>query len=352
MDLSTVFRRTLVLLPLVLLSACSGQTSTASATLPQISSSKVNSDFTFTGFSRPDVSFQQPRLGGSRPSWMHVRNDLVGNGLYVDGYTQSAVLEYKAKDKKNQGPICQAPAPYDTYSITTDSNGNVWAATPQGSQVVEIAAGCGSTLQTLSDPDGYAVAVALTSKGKVYVANEVGLNGKAGNIEVYKPGTTSPSQTLTSSIIKKCYECGLENIAVDKKGNVYVTLAGFGFSEVVEFLHGGRKSVLLGLTGITAPQGIYFDRQQNMILVDGIGGQVEIFAPPYSGSPTSVFALKANSPQAALNNKNTLIYLADYLNGTIDVYSYPSGAYKYSITAGIGPSDYINSVAISPRSPN
>lgn len=49
---------------------------------------------------------------------------------------------------------------------------------------------------------------------------------------------------------------------------------------------------------------------------------------------------------------NTLLYVSGVANGAIDVYSYPTGKYQYSVTNGLGSTLNVEGVALDPENAN
>ncbi|MEO6991117.1 MAG: SBBP repeat-containing protein [Candidatus Baltobacteraceae bacterium] len=273
-------------------------------------------------------------------------NATAAGGLYVAQYKINLVNEYALPDTKNDPPKCvdAVPGP-EGYVNGVGVNAQHVLYVPGfyagKAQVLTFAANCGSAGPTLNDPNGFTVDVAFdNAKGTVYVADP-----STNGIDAYAKGATSPTRTLSSSVIQRPY-----GVAVDRVGNVF--LSGTTSSNVVEFPKGHQKgSRVLGLTGLKFPVGLEFDLKNNLIVIDDSAG-ILIYAPPYSGAPNHTFATKGTADYGKLDAANHNFYVNNLSNGSADVYAYPSGKYRYSITNGLSVNNTVTGIAVDPPSPN
>jgi hypothetical protein len=282
-----------------------------------------------------------------------------GKGVYVVTGTPSGLYiinQYPLNDKKDVAPLCTIPGGTSDFpgDVATDKNGNLWVptiATPSISsawEVVEYAPGCGKQGTVLDDNGvGEPIGIEFDSKGTAYVANEVDSQFGPGNVAVFPPGHTSPTKVLTSSLIASFVSA----IAIDGSGNVYLSYDGAGYKTLVlEFPKGKGSGQAVNVTGYSVISGITFDKNQNMILTDYSGAQDEVYAPPYSGAPTSTIALPSGSKpiNTKLNKSNNTMYVT---GGTgLNVYTYPGGKLKYSVTNQMGKYG-AGGIAVDPPSP-
>ncbi|HKW45296.1 MAG TPA: hypothetical protein VJN22_06515, partial [Candidatus Eremiobacteraceae bacterium] len=83
------------------------------------------------------------------------------------------------------------------------------------------------------------------------------------------------------------------------------------------------------------------------------GATINIFTPPFTGSPTS-FAAQGSIVDVKLDPKGANLYVGDAANNTIDVYKYPSGTYEYSIVVTTVPPQgaVVEGVAVDPSDNN
>jgi len=114
-----------------------------------------------------------------------------------------------------------------------------------------------------------------------------------------------------------------------------VIQAGYDSQKIVEYPKGRQMgSKVLNVTGLRGPVGITFDLKSNLVVSDYYAG-ILIYAPPYTGAPMHIIVPKGGPQYAKLDAANHLLYNNDYYNKEIDVYAYPSGTYKYSITNSV-----------------
>ena len=96
------------------------------------------------------------------------------------------------------------------------------------------------------------------------------------------------------------------------------------------------------------PGGVLIDRSNNLLFIDQSASDILIYAPPYDAPASATIVLKAPAVYCALNALQTRIYCLDYSNGSVDVYTYPKGAYAYSYTNGIEASKDPIGIALAP----
>lgn len=112
-------------------------------------------------------------------------------------------------------------------------------------------------MKTLTDDGGPATGVAVDDKsGTVYVTNFFGYSqgcasGNPGNVEVYANGGTTPTLTLTNSIMQYAF-----GDAIDNAGSLYVTYGvPSGPGGILEWTAGSGSATDLGIT-LQYPAGI------------------------------------------------------------------------------------------------
>jgi hypothetical protein len=300
-------------------------------------------------------SYQAPAHESLEPATALARHGVVyavtgsPSGTYI-------INEYPQHNPKNRGPLCTIDAGTSIFpgDLTTDPKGNLWVptiATPSISalwEIVQYGPNCGAALTALDDSTGgQPIGIALDKKGTAFVANLYNASFGPGDVTVYPRGKTQPTRVLTSSLIVGF----VDSIAVDANNDVYIVCDGQNYSsQVVEFAKGKGSGTLVNITGFSALGGIAFDRGQRMILTDYGTTQDEIYAPPYYGSPTETIALQSGSQPfySKVNKRNSALYVTGHTG--IAVYSYPGGAYKYTVTNGIGRGG-AGGVALEPMPP-
>jgi len=269
----------------------------------------------------------------------------AGKGVYVVTGTPSGqyvINEYPLNDKSDSAPLCSINAGTSIFpgDLGVDKKGNLWVptiATPSISsvwEVVEYAPGCGAQGTVLADNNiGQPGAIAFDKKGTAYVANEVSASFGPGNVAVYPPGYTTPKRVLTSPLIG-IYVLA---IAINASGDIFITYDNASFeTEVLEFAKGKGSGTAVNVSGYSVITGITFDKHQNMILTDYTMAQDEVYAPPYSGAPTTTIPLVAGSNPlfSKLNKSNSMMYVTGTTG--LNVYSYPAGKFLYAVTNQMG----------------
>jgi hypothetical protein len=270
----------------------------------------------------------------------------VNNGVYISMGNPGQTNLYALPDSKNVASKC-AIATGVAHGIGVDSVGTLWVTNPGSSQITSYTKGsCTQAALTLNETNGVPFDVAISSTGMVYVADIQGTGGTHGLISVYNEGDSTPSSTLTDPEIVQ-----VRAVAVDDVGNVFGSCVKEQKSFVIEFKHGKMPGTLLRLQ-VGIADGLEFDAHQNLIVVDPGSRRIQIFAPPYQGAPTSSFPLKGSSEYAKLDAANKNLYASDFSSGSVDVFQYPSGTFKYSITNGLIQSHGVVGIAVDPASKN
>lgn len=255
----------------------------------------------------------------------------AGASLYVASSYTTAIAEYGARATKPKHPKCTISLTGLVNSIGVDDTGTLWVPQQGGTFydiVTSYAPHCGAPGIILSDYEGAASSVASDSAGTNYVGDAFSAYGlTVGDVEVFPAGQTQASTILTSSVFGV-----VTGVAVDPSGNVYASSfsgkAGHAGS-VTEFV-GGQEPGQVVLSTSNPLIDLLFDKKANLIVVFETPAQVEVFAPPYTGSPKETFPLQAFSNQCSLNKSEKMLACADGPLGTVDFYTYPNGAYQYS----------------------
>jgi hypothetical protein len=180
-----------------------------------------------------------------------------------------------------------------------------------------------------------------------------------GQIEIYPKGKTKPSGTLQlpGELVGTGTSQGLAlGVATDKMNNVYSSYLNTSKGTNITVFTGGTGSgTILQNTNGTLYEGITFDASGNMVVAadSSAGATINVFAPPYTGTPTS-FAAQGSVVDLKLDPKGLNLYVGDAANNTIDVYKYPSGTYEYSIVVTTVPPTgaVVEGVAVDPSDNN
>lgn len=293
----------------------------------------------------------QDMLDGARPDWSHLvfragNHAVAARGLYVGQFASTKINEYKVPNNVNNPPFC-------TLSGVVAVNGlgvqpftrNLYIPDGGSRRIIVRKPACGSLVGApLSDPHGQPADVAFNEvTGTIYVSNILN-DGGSGSIEVYKKTDHLPSSQLTDSSMYEYF-----GIETDKDKNVWETyIDSNGAGHLIEFPGGKMPGQIHNITGPSRPGGLDFDKAGNMVIIDinEATPAAYVYAPPYTGGPSATIPLKGGSVFAKLDCVNKNFYVSDFHNGTIDVYTWPSGTYEYSISNGLSGSNNVEGVGI------
>lgn len=285
----------------------------------------------FRASSRPAIGMKS-FAGGAAGAQQH---------LAVAQFGGTSVLWFLLNDKSNVPPVTCQPAS-STNGIAVDRYGNLWIPDGRANTTTEYAPNCGSAKLTIADPTGEPADITFQGKNHVYILN---LNSTSGPVSVqgYNATTGKKFVTLTDPSFHDLFGVG-----TDRLGNVFVSnLTSANVGNVVEFPKGKMPGVQLTGPALALPGAPTFDASNNLIITDWSHLTIDVFAPPYKGSPTTA-PLQGASIWCKLNRLGTRLYCGDADFGAIDVYAYPKNGYLYSYTAGLSPSALVTGVAPVP----
>jgi hypothetical protein len=271
----------------------------------------------------------------------------ASGGLYVAQVLGTAINEYALPDENNLAAKCAERAKI-AVAMAVSARHILYVAEQRfigGYQTFPIETfgpNCGAKGITLLESFGYPTSVAIDNKsGRVYVA-WYALAGTGGGVIVYDKDKRYPTRLLSNSTI-----IGNGGVAVDSSGNVL--WSGYAPTSIAEFPHGQQKgSAVITNPGFSYPYSLELDRNDNLVASDTGSGTIDVFAPPYTGTPTLTIPTKGYTLSVKLDAANQNLYASDFTNGSVDVYAYPSGTFEYSITTGLVQSNYVYGVAVDP----
>ncbi|HEY2475660.1 MAG TPA: hypothetical protein VGI19_12800, partial [Candidatus Cybelea sp.] len=263
--------------------------------------------------------------------------------LYVGQFSGTPVQEYPLNNKKNGPPVCSLPG-QSVNGIAVDQSGNLWVPNGTGGgqgYTQEYAPNCGAAMLQITDNDGQPADVAFDSHKNIYILSIFGKSGAPGSVDVYNSGGTllrNLSDPTFSELI---------GVASDSHNNVFVSnRQSNGVANVLEFKHGKMPGTVLSAITLGLPGAPQLDKHNNLIITDWEAYTLNVYAPPYDGSPT-VTPMNGLSLWCPLDRKQTRLYCADTA-GSLDVYAYPSGKYLYSFTNGLSSSGFPTGSATTP----
>lgn len=261
-------------------------------------------------------------------------------GLAVAQFGGSSVLWFKEHDRTNKRPKVCEPA-NSTNGIRIDRYGNLWVPDGRADTTTEYAPNCGAAELTIPDSTGEPADVGFDRRNHVYILNLNAISG-APTVNVYsRQGTYL--RTLSDPSFSVLF-----GVNSDNHGNVFVSnLTSSNVGNVLEFKGGKMPGTPLSGVHLGLPGAPTLDSADNLIIADWQHATIDVFAPPYTGSP-STSQLKGSSIWCPLDKPESHIYCGDAAAGAIDVYGYPGGAYLYSFTAALSASALVTGVAPDP----
>lgn len=270
-----------------------------------------------------------------------VRDAGASGHIAAAQFGATSVLWFPLNDKKDKQPSVCEPAS-STNGIAIDRNGNLWVPNGRADTTTEYAPNCGSAIQTITDSTGEPADVGFSGKNRVYILN---LNDHSGppTVEVYNVKSGQQVGMLSDPSFAVLF-----GIGTDQLGNVFVSnLTTSNVGNVVEFPHGKMPGTQLSGIALGLPGAPTFDRSNNLIISDWLNYTIDVFAPPYTGSPATS-PLQGASIWCKLNHSQTNLFCGDADFGAVDVYAYPGNAYRYSYSAGLSASALVAGVAPDP----
>ena len=258
----------------------------------------------------------------------------AGNGeVYISSFLATTINAYKIPDSNNHAPKCTDSPINSPNGINMGPNRTLWDPDGGTRTIIPFAKNCGGEGTPVASFNSNQPSDVAFGNGNMYVANTGGFG-----IDVYTGGvysTTLTNPALTGNVF---------GVATDGT-NVFASSTA---NEIVEFVGGAEPGVVLtssGMTGTSAPGGMTFDKHHKLIVVDIVNGLL-VYAPPYEQAPSKTAAVHGSSVYGHLDKTNEFLYVGDFANGAVDVYSYPGLHYKYSITNGLVQSNDVEGVAV------
>jgi hypothetical protein len=320
---------------LLLLTACQ-----ATGLAPTSGGAQTAVRATSATFSRPAAPDAK---GPPSETWIFASNGEVGN---VDVYSAKTLKMISQCSCTGVG-LAVDPHSGDLAVGTRSATVTVWHV--KSKQITLFA-----TLKLSQGP--YAIGLAFDKKGDLYAGN-AGDNAidffESSEIEA---GSGGPTRTLfTSNLNEVLY------LAADAR-NLLADGYNSGGQPILVSVNTatGADTILQTIESGYLPEGIAFDRQDNLILnTVGNNNTLAVFKKPWSGSPTSTFVYGSGAENGyytgiSLNrSQNTLWAASFYLPvqshgyGSVQANSYPLGSVGGSST-GIE-SEYYDSIAVDPQ---
>ena len=204
--------------------------------------------------------------------------------LYVGGAAPDVIAIYDL-DKAGTPLIGQITSGLgNVQGITLDASGNLYVANKDGGDITIYAAGATEPTSVLSQGLNQPFCAAVDSQGDVYVTNN---GGPEPDIVIYPPGQTTPSATITSSIIQAPTDAFF-----DVSDNFYFVDDRTGPNIIPA---GSQQPSSLGLTGWSEPSGITKTSDGTLYVANFVGKRRILMYPPGSQSPSQSLKFNGNA---------------------------------------------------------
>jgi DNA-binding beta-propeller fold protein YncE len=292
------------------------------------------------------ATFSRPASGGKGPpseTWIFASNGEVGN---VDVYSAKTLQKISECSCTGVG-LAVDPHSGDLAVGTKSATVSVWHVKSKSITLF-------ATLSLSQGP--YAIGLAFDAKGDLYAAN-AGDNVidffKASEIEA---GGGGPTRTLFTSNLNE-----VEYLAADAHNLLADGYDSSGQPLLVSVnTQTGADTILQAIVSGNLPEGIVFDRRDNLILnTVGDNNRLAVFKRPWSGSPTSKFIYGSGAENGyytgiSLNRSQNTLWAGSFSlpeqsqgYGSVQANSYPLGSVGRS-TTGIE-SEFYDSIAADPQ---
>jgi hypothetical protein len=165
-----------------------------------------------------------------------------------------------------------------------------------------------STTLTLGtgDPNG----IATAPNGDLYVT----CRGTPATIDIFQPGATSPSQTITDPLISVPTQA-----LFDRSGNFFFADNLTGVNEIPV---GTLQPISLGLTGLDGASGLALDARLNRLYVSSVSTANTYVSAFKLGQPTPLYSMYTVDPDnlAYGGPRFEYLFVPDFFGYEIDVY--------------------------------
>lgn len=257
-----------------------------------------------------------------RPSWMaHI--DATAPLAYVGDQQNDEVVVFNQRTGKVVGEITETSGVVFPQGLFVDAEHNLWVVNGPGadSNVKVFPRGSTTATRTLSDPEGDpAMDVTVCHDGTAYVTNNTNFSIGSGSIEVYAPGSNSPTSSLVFPNVAYEYF-----VTCDTKGNLFSTITNQYFTnDVVEF----KKAKQSGATDLNIsldnPGAIKPDIAGNLLIDDQGANTISEYTEAGTATGESI-TLSGNVTDFAVSRSGSVVGASDLRKGAAFVWSWPQG---------------------------
>ncbi|MBV9647291.1 MAG: hypothetical protein JO043_07505 [Candidatus Eremiobacteraeota bacterium] len=243
----------------------------------------------------------------------------------------------------------------DPQGMATDAQGNLYVVDdyipqegPAAGQLDVFPKGATSPSRIIPTYPLTPFDVAVDKHGIIYISNIAPVGRLSpGKVTVYgKKSDVHPIRVLRDPASSQGWGITLDSATSD----VYVSYALGSTGRIVRFSGGRGKPVDLGVA-FGNPWGLKNDGSGNLLASDGSSGNIDIF-PEAGGSLVGTIAVPGAPLLSTFNTTHSLLYVSNFNNHDVEVFSYPSKAMVGSITRSEwGPTSWPTGVAYWPPAP-
>ena len=332
---------TITALPL-LVAACQGATSVPASTRPFTAVRTLADRMPASSPSFPKPSVPD-RKGPPSVTWIFASNGEVGN---VDVYSAKTLKMISQCSCTGVG-LAVEPQSGDLAVGTKSATVTVWHV--KSKQIALFA-----TLKLSQGP--YAIGLAFDKNGDLYAANAGDNVIDFFESSEIQAGGGSPTRTLFTSHLNEA-----EYLAADAHKLLADGYNSYGQAILVSVnTRTGADTILQNIASGQLPEGIVFDRQENLILnTIGDNNTLAVFKRPWNGTPTSTFVYGSGAANGyytgiSLNRSQNTLWAGSFSLpaqsrgfGSVQANSYPLGSVGRSTTPI--ESEFYDSIAVDPQ---
>lgn len=219
-------------------------------------------------------------------------------------------------------------------SMATDKNGNLYVVNYGATnEILELAPPYTSVTKTFSDPDGFALDVAVDGSGDVAVTNRDGSQHyEIGNVIFYAAGSTTPTGMASSASFPKPYFG-----AFDKRGTFFFDDRVGGGTNIGAIRHSQINNMNASIVPLTTSNHIVFPGSVHVSSAGdlAIGDRMSVDGPviyTYAmpthgslGSPLSTTPLSGSSADFAFASRSHVVLTDNGGGNIVYLFGYPSG---------------------------
>jgi hypothetical protein len=148
-----------------------------------------------------------------------------------------------------------------------------------------------------------------------------------GHVDEFKQCNTSMSKQFTVAR-------GPQGVAVDKKGDVFVSFSSVSFAGSFEAFPKGKTTGTILKATVQTAAGIVLDTSEN-IIADDQQGSIDVIRPPYTSATVLVSGLDGPL-RPALSADGKTLFNTNAIAGTVTIYKYPSGELLHTLDSSDG----------------